>query len=407
MFVREVNPSRITEADIVVFIPSCDEADSIAVPTQAADQGLIKYFADKKAVIVSCDNHSADGTREAFINVPTEVPKVHICTEPGVKGKGNNFRSLFQKVEELKASAVIAVDANTTSISPEWILHLGRPLFQNVDFVAPIYVCHKHERTITNSIAYPLTRALYGRRVRQPLGGEFGFSRRVNEVYLRSEVWNEAVANLGIDIWMTTLAINHSVPVSQTYLGRPKIQRSKDSETDLGLLFRHVVETIFTIMVRYESTWLNVKWSKPTAVWGADRGEENNIPPMPVEVNHQALYSQFQAGTETYYEVWESVLPRRVLNKLYEIGDTSQSRLDFSASLWARVLFDMAVGFRDRTTERDLILNSLFPLYCGKVFSFFQKTERMSVRQVERLIENECLVFEELRPYLNKRWKGE
>jgi hypothetical protein len=116
VFVREVNPSRVTEADIVVFIPSCGEADSVAVPTRAADLGLIKYFAHKKAVIINCDNHSEDGTREVFINVPTKVPKVHICTEPGVKGKGNVFRCLFQKVEELKASAVIVVGADTVSL---------------------------------------------------------------------------------------------------------------------------------------------------------------------------------------------------------------------------------------------------------------------------------------------------
>jgi hypothetical protein len=160
-------------------------------------------------------------------------------------------------------------------------------------------------------------------------------------------------------------------------------------------------------MVRYESAWLNVKWSKPTPVWGAGLGEERNIPPMPVEVNNQALYSQFQAGLETYFEVWGRVLSRSVLNKLYEIRDANQSRVDFPASLWAKVLFDMAVGFRDRAVERNLMLASLLPLYCGKVFSFVQKTERMSVKQVEELIENECLVFEELRPYLNKRWKGE
>jgi hypothetical protein len=252
-----------------------------------------------------------------------------------------------------------------------------------------------------------LTRALYGRRVRQPLGGEFGFSRRLNELYLSSEVWNEAVANLGIDIWMTTLAINHSVPVSQAYLGRPKIQRSQDPGTSLGVLFKQVVETIFTIMERYESTWLNVKWSKPTAVWGAGLGEERNFPPVAVEIDKQALYNRFQEGSESYSEVWRRIFPRSVLNRLYEIKDANRSRLDFPVSLWARMLFDMAVGFRDRVVERNLILDSLFPLYCGKVFSFLQKTDRMSVRQVEELIEKECLVFEELRPYLNKRWKGE
>jgi hypothetical protein len=407
MFEREVNPHNITEAEIVVCIPSWNEADSIAVPAQAANQGLIKYFSDKKAVIINCDSHSSDGTGEVFLTVPTDVPKVYISTEPGMKGKGNNFRNLFRKIEELGARAAIVVDASVTSILPEWILHLGKPLFQNFDFVAPIYIRHKYEGAITNSIAYPLTRALYGRRVRYPLGGECGFSRRVNELYLKAEVWDEAVANFGIDIWMSTLAINHSVPVSQAFLGRPRIQRTRNSVTDLRLIFRQVVGTIFTIMAKYESDWLNVKWSKPTAVWGLDSEEEKSVQPIPMDVNIQTLLGEFQAGFETNPEVWSAVFPRSVLNKLYEIRDAEQSRFDFPTSLWAKVLFDMSVSFRDRVVERDVMLDSLLPIYCGKTYSFVKKAERMSVKQTEEFIENECLIFEELRPYLNKRWKGD
>jgi len=47
------------------------------------------------------------------------------------------------------------------------------------DHVAPLYVRHRNDGTITNSIAYPLTAALYGTRIRQPIGGDFGFSGRL------------------------------------------------------------------------------------------------------------------------------------------------------------------------------------------------------------------------------------
>ena len=98
-----------------------------------------------------------------------------MSTPPGVRGKGNNFQNLFRKVVELGAEAVVVVDADLKSITPQWIKHLGEPLFNEFGYVAPLYVRHKYDGTITNSIAYPLTRALYGRRVRQPIGGDFGF----------------------------------------------------------------------------------------------------------------------------------------------------------------------------------------------------------------------------------------
>ncbi len=45
--------------------------------------------------------------------------------------------------------------------------------------IAPYYHRHKYDGTITNGIIYPMTRTLYGKSVRQPIGGEFGFSGRL------------------------------------------------------------------------------------------------------------------------------------------------------------------------------------------------------------------------------------
>jgi hypothetical protein len=56
-------------------------------------------------------------------------------------------------------------------------------------------------------------------------------------------------------------------------------------------------------------------------------------------------------------------------------------------------------------SQRADILNSLVPLYLGKVLSFVKKTERMSNQQAEEQIENECMVFEENKPYLIDRWR--
>ena len=92
----EINPDNIKEAEVVVAIPSYNEADSIGFPITQADKGLTKYFANKSSVIINCDNDSPDGTKQVFLDTPTKTPKIYISTDPGVKGKGNNFRNLFQ-----------------------------------------------------------------------------------------------------------------------------------------------------------------------------------------------------------------------------------------------------------------------------------------------------------------------
>jgi glycosyltransferase involved in cell wall biosynthesis len=405
MFEKEVNPEGVDKADLVVCIPSYNEADSISFPVTQASEGLTKFFPEERSVIINTDNNSPDGTREAFLNTPTERPKIYLSTEPGVKGKGNNFRNLFEKVVELEAKAVVVVDADLKSITPRWIKNLGEPLFNDFAYVAPLYVRHKYDGTITNGIAYPLSRALYGRRVRQPIGGDFGFSGKLAEVYLENEAWDEATANFGIDIWMTTIALNEGLPICQSFMGRPKVHRPKDPAASLGPMFRQVIGTIFSLMTHFEDTWTRVKYSKPTAIYGFGLGEVE-MPPK-VDVDAKKLFEKFLAGFEEFEPFWKEVLFEDSFRKLLEIKGMKERVFAFPTDLWARILYDMGVAYRDRVREPDLLMESLIPLYYGRTFSFVKKTRRMSTQQAEEAIEEDCNTFEMTKPYLIKRWKGE
>ena len=106
MLAFEENPQQVEQADWVVGIPSHNNADSITHPTVQAAQGLLDHFGDKNSVVINCDNHSEDGTKEAFFQAPTEVPKIYLSTPPGVVGRGYNLRNLIVKAVELQAQAV-------------------------------------------------------------------------------------------------------------------------------------------------------------------------------------------------------------------------------------------------------------------------------------------------------------
>jgi glycosyltransferase involved in cell wall biosynthesis len=404
MFEHEVNPENIKKATFVVAIPSYNEADSIAFPVQQADQGIQSFFGDIESVIINCDNNSDDGTKEIFLGIKTKAPKIYISTEPGVKGKGRNFRNLFKKIVDLQAEGVVVVDADLKSITPKWIKHLGEPLFQDFGYVAPLYVRHKYDGTITNSIAYPLTRSLYGRRVRQPIGGDFGFCGKLAQVYLQSDTWSEAIANFGIDIWMTTLAMNENIPICQAFMGRPKIHRAKDPGADLGPMFRQVVGTIFHMMIKFYPFWSNVKWSKPTSIFGFGLGE-TEMPP-PVKVNKEILFTKFQDGFNACSHIWEKVLRKETENKLQEIRKMNKDQFDFPTNLWINVLIDFTIAHRDKLLMEDELLDSLIPIYLGKTLSYVKKTERMSIRDSEEFIEEECIQFEATKKLLIKHWNG-
>ncbi len=403
MKMLEKNPRGMKKADIVVGIPSHNEATTIAYTTEQTAIGLKRYFGQFDAVIINCDNNSTDGTGDNFMNADTDdIPKMYIATPEGIRGKGNNLRNLFKKVLELDAKAVVMVDADLKSITPTWIKNLGEPLFKDFDFVAPLYMRHKYEDTINNTITYPLTRCLYGRRVKQPSGGECGFSRNMVNNFLKSPLWNEDVAQFGIDIWMTTLAMNEGVPICQAFLGRPKIHKSKDNMLEPGPPFRQVISTIFALMGAYNDKWATTKWSKPTAIFGFDT-EEPEMPP-PVEVNKDKLYQRFKGGFTEYWEVYRSIFSTENFQKLREIASLSMEHLEMPVPVWAKILFDFAIGFHKKVATKNKTIEVLIPLYEGMILSFANKTDGMSIQQAEEVLEDICMQFEQTKPYLIDRW---
>jgi glycosyltransferase involved in cell wall biosynthesis len=401
----EDNPGRVTYADIVVGIPSFNEADSIAYPVTQSDRGLSDYFGDRSAVIINCDNHSLDNTRQVFMATATQAPKIYLSTPQGVKGKGNNFRNLFAKAVELQAKAVVVLDADLKSVTPRWIRSLGQPLFEDYHYVTPLYVRHKWDGTITNNIAYPVTRALYGRRIRQPIGGDFGFSGELARLYVEGEAWSDSVANFGIDIWMTTTATLSRLPVIQSFMGRPKIHKPKDPAADLGPMFADVVGTIFDLMRYHDEFWTEVKWSRPTAIYGFGLGEVE-MPP-PVEVNLKALAEKFLSGLRSQWDLYEEFLPEEILAKLEEVAEFDLERFEFPTTLWAKVFAEFACAYKKTIIPREQLVISLTPLYNGRVLSFVLETESLDTQQVEEVIEAQCVQFEKTKPYLLERWFSE
>ncbi|HBD06782.1 MAG TPA: glycosyl transferase [Syntrophobacteraceae bacterium] len=399
----EENPQGISQADMIVAIPSFNEAEMIGYVTSQASQGLTEHFGHLKSVLINCDNHSDDGTKEAFMSVPTAVPKIYLSTPPNTPGKGNNLRNLFEKVIDLKARAVVIVDADVRSIAPQWIKSLGEPLEKGFGFVCPLYVRHKYESTLASTIAYPMTRCLYGRRVRQPLAGDFGFQGQLAEKFLQCPVWTESAQNYGINIWMSTVAINARLPICQAFMGGPKVHRGEDPFAQLTALFHQVVSTIFDLMTVYGDLWRQVKWSKPTALYGIS-GEDVDSPPV-MGVNEKRLHERFLRGFDDHLDLWQAIFDQSVIHKLQEMRGLGLQQFSFPIQTWVNILFDAAAAYHQTPeADRPTLLDALLPIYMGKVLAFVRKTERVSVQQAEELVENECMVFEETKPYLLNKW---
>jgi hypothetical protein len=294
------------------------------------------------------------------------------------------------------------VDSDLRSIAPEWIELLAGPILKGgYDFVAPMYARYKYDGTITNNIAYPLTRALYGARIRQPIGGEFAVSGDLVQRYLELGTFDELTARFGIDIWMTHSAINEGFAVCQARLGA-KIHDAKDPASDLGPMFRQVVGTLFNLAGHYEDRWVRVRGSHPIPEYGFERV----ISPEEVIVNHAKLIDNLEGARLTQREVWSEMLAPEQLERVMTIDyGVEPADFHFSAELWVRCLYDALVAFHRPGTDRERLLAALTPLYFGRTAGFISDTLEMTTEQAERVIEEQARTFEELKPYLVARWR--
>ena len=408
----------IGRADIVIGIPSYNNARTIVRVVQAANFGLNKYFPKMAGVVINSDGGSTDNTPQAVLSasvdeghlmlVSTPMVAAHRLSMPyhGIPGKGSAFRLIFQMAALLEAKACAVVDSDLRSITPEWIDLLLRPILDaDFDFVAPYYHRHKYDGTITNSIVYPLTRALYGLRVRQPIGGEFGMSGRLVARYLERDDWETDVARYGIDIWMTTIAIAEGFRVCQSFLGA-KLHDAKDPSSDLSAMLHQVVGSVFLLMREYDSIWRVQNGSKQVPLFGFryDVGLE------PISVNLDSMVKAFCRGCQDLREVWSMALQQETCSAVLELGASACGGSDnfhLDDGLWARVIFDFACNYKRHPRGSRQLLQSLTALYLGRVASFVLQTQRAGSAGVEEEIEKLCLTFEALKPYLVEHWTNE
>jgi glucosylglycerate synthase len=405
--------AKVGEADILVGIPSYNNAHSIGHVVRAVQAGLAKYFPDKRTILVNSDGGSTDGTMNvvqdtAFddfssILVSHRIESFSKIAIPyhGIPGKGSAFRTIFEIAKTLNVTACAVVDSDLRSITPEWIELLIKPVIKDgYDYVAPLYHRHKYDGTITNSIVYPLTRALYGKDVRQPIGGDFGFSGKLAGFYLTKEVWDTDVSRYGIDIWMTTSAIANNFRICQAFLGA-KIHDAKDPGSDLSAMLFQVVGATFDLMEEYPGTWKKITSTEPVPTFGF----QYEVGLEPVTVNIQRMIDKFRLGTHELAPVWERVLSGETLELLKKLSDVPKEDFHIPDSVWVEIIYAFALASHLNVLNKEHLLKSLTPLYIGRTASFVIEMWDSTGFEVERKINELCEEYQRFKPFFAPLWK--
>ncbi len=220
---------------IAVCLPSYNECENIEQLTIKIDSALCLINDKYDCMIINCDNNSPDGTNYIFNSTRTINRKVSIVTNK--IGKGVNIYNFFKCCIENDVDYAITIDSDTKNFTSSWLIDILNELENNTDFVYPNYIRRKEEGNTTNHFAVLMLYTVYGKFIRQPIGGDYGFSRRYIEIVLKQK-FTKNILKYGIDIFLVVTAIVFNLKMKEVFFG---MKKHKPSYSRLDTIFENVV----------------------------------------------------------------------------------------------------------------------------------------------------------------------
>ena len=285
---------------------------------------------------------------------------------------------------------------------PDWLQRLIRPIYQdNFDLVCPIYRRQQFEGVLLRDLLYPMMRAIYGLRTREPYASEFAISGTLATDFISKETWKSEWCQLGPEIALTIAAVTGSYRVCQAFLG-PKPQPDR-SPRDLLTAMRRTVGAFFSSLDSTYPFWSSISGTQAIRTIGPEweSGEE------PLRVNRKRLRDLFVTGVAELEPVYRSILSPATLNELQRIASLDSEQFEYSDTLWAKTVFEFAASYHKSVINRDHILQAMVPLYRGRTLAFLLANREGSGADMERSVEALCGEFERLKPYLLEAWADE
>lgn len=411
-FVRQL--TAVGEVDVLVGIPTSNNHSTVERVVQAVQIGLVKYFPRERTVVINPDGDSRDGTPELLQGVSVRdfrsmfsvspLRTTHTLTtqyHPRL-GQGAALRLILAAADLLRAKACAIVSPASATMTPEWIEALLRPIYrEGYDFLAPVYQRHKFDALLVKNILSPVIHAVYGYRLEEPAGNEFGFSGALACHFLAQEVWREDFMRYGFGVWMTTTALSGNYRPCQSFLG-PKIHSGKQAEQDLPGVIQQVVGALFHSLEAHQNFWLPRTEPETVPLFGF----KSELDLGPVRMNRKRLVEMFRTGVEELSAILDQILSASTLQQIREVAAGPDGSCHFSDELWAKTIYEFAVSYHRSVMNRDHLLQALTPIYRGRVCSYLSENHGSRTDELHKRIESLHQQFERQKLDFVQKWSA-
>ena len=409
-FLRQL--MSVGEVDLLLGIPTYNSAATLGQTLHCVEEALRQNFVRERAVILNVDGGSTDETRQFFQASSerrdaghkglTSLRTIHrISSEyDGAPSQGAALHNIVAAADLLRAKACAVISPATTNLSPSWVANLLRPVYrEGLDFVAPLYERSRFQGLLARDLLYPMSRAIFGQRIREMYADEWGFSGRLAAQCLDKDVWHEEAVRARPEAWMAVTAMSGGLKCGQYFLG-PKAAAPAGTGPDIVDAIRQTVGNLFWCMEENQAQWLNRTSSQAVPTFGAD----HQLASDGVPASQDKIFDLFHSGVGELEPILAAILTTETHAQLKAIALVERSRFRYAPELWVRTLYEFAASHHHAVLNRDHLVQALVPLYRGRLYSFLLENAESTAEMMETQSELLCQEFERQKPYLVERW---
>ena len=390
----------VGSAEIVVGVPFHKEFDTIENVCRIIAEGLRKYYPGKKAVLFLLGNpdmmiNQEIARRLDVMDLGSENIRLMTFVSP-VQGKGMAMRLVMESSLALNAEGSAFIDADERKVTPEWPHLLIDPVLSGqYDFVSARYLRHHHTATITNHFAYPVMAAIYGKAVRQPIGGEFAFSKDMMTAYLKDpNVWTSDAGTYGVDNWLTSTAIVNSAAMCEVDLGVKEHNFSHFNKRSTMLM--QVAKTLFAEIRQNIRYWREIDSIRSSVI----AGPVLNMEPAVVLHDFRDWIRSAREGYKACRRIYSRFLSPEASDFLEHLFSANDEEFNLTPERWADYVYEFIKAYL--VTEigaQEVFWEALAALWQARVGTFIKKTPRgLSANEAERVIEDQLEIFAAKKP---------